>query len=268
MNRSLFFILFLFISIKGFSQSYIFPEPKIYNDSLRKVIVNDSLENIYPVVIHPKFATSTYQSCDWDQNIFLPDHVPCDLLGKQLFHIEDSAGHKLGGGYAWDDFLQGNYVLHHISGYVLAWYTLSKTKISGPVNHYYDVPGKPPSTVATYDKGAPLSELEYLEQKLWNVKKLYSIDGKKLKPGTFKNGTGMLHVYRPNGALLRTLTFAEGLLEGPCIYYYSTGVKMIEGNFSEDKFDGTWKEYAIDGELLQETTYQEGKMKETVKKIE
>ena len=73
MKKILCFFLFLFSVGTCFSQSYIFPEPKIYNDSLRNIIINDTIENIYPVILKPRFATSTYESCDWTLNIFLPD---------------------------------------------------------------------------------------------------------------------------------------------------------------------------------------------------
>lgn len=264
MKKILYF--FLFSSITGFSQSYIFPEPKIYNDSLRDIITKDTIENIYPVILKPRFATSTYESCDWTLNIFLPDSAPCYLIGKQPFHIEDSLGNTVGSGYSWEGVIQGNYTLHYISGYVLTLYMLNRGQIDGSVFHYYDISGKPPGNSMSYEKGKPLSELEYQQQKLWNVKKLYSSGGKKLKIGTFKNGNGILNIYRPNGTLLRTLTFIDGVLEGPCIYYYSTGAKMIEGNFVENLFDGIWKEYGMGGELVQEIKYEGGKLKSSENK--
>jgi len=238
------------------SQTYLFHEPVIIHDSLRTSLMFDSIENIYPLtkrnckILHSVNAQDS-TNCMVDYNtVFVPGEAPCNIIKMSTFNCIDSLNRTVFEGFISKGKYQGNYIIHYPSGYVHVWMIIEKGNISGPVYHYYDI--KSDKYVGkTWDKGRLMAELEYKNNLLWNVKGLYSIDGKALKKGNFKNGNGVLNLYRQNGSLLRTVEITNGVLHGVCRYYYSNGKTLMEGNYINGEQQGIWVEYSQEGNVLQ-----------------
>lgn len=244
------------------SQTYIFHEPEIINDSLRNAVLSDKSNNIYPIQkrhcrIYGDVLGNDSMNCLVTEDVYIPRDVPCELLSLYTFSCDDSLNRTVFGSYIHDGIYRGNYIIHYPSGYVHVWMTMDKNGITGPVYHYYDIPthhyvGK------TYEKGPLMAEMEYRGYLIWNVKKLLDKNGKPLNPGNFKNGNGTLNIYKENGALLRTVEIKNGALNGICIYYYSTGQVLMTGNYVNNLQDGVWIEYDINGKVVQKSEYGNG----------
>lgn len=57
----------------------------------------------------------------------------------------------------------------------------------------------------------------------------FSIDGKRLEPGTLKEGTGILNFYYPDGVLKSSITYNNSACYGRIISYYKNASVEIEG---------------------------------------
>jgi antitoxin component YwqK of YwqJK toxin-antitoxin module len=258
------FILILFLgSIEVCtSQTYLFHEPDIFNDSLRNAILNDKSNNIYPVEKRPCTISGNVLgkdslNCLVTGDIYNPSDAPCDIQSLYTFDCSDSLHRIVFESFITNSKYRGNYIIHYPTGYVHVWMTLDKNGITGPVYHYYDIPSDK-YVGKTYDKGPLMAELEYKDNVLWNVKKLLDKNGKPLKPGNFKNGNGTLNIYRENGTLLRTVEIKNGVLNGICTYYYSTGQVLMTGNYESNHQNGVWTEYDISGKVVQKPEYGYG----------
>lgn len=58
---------------------------------------------------------------------------------------------------------------------------------------------------------------------------------------TIKNGKLITRFY--NDSVSAELTFKDGKLNGHAVFYYANGKKILEGNFIDNKKQGTWTEY-------------------------
>ena len=93
------------------------------------------------------------------------------------------------------------------------------------------------------------------EGRLKNIKSQYTLAGKKLKKGTFKDGDGTILFYRADGSLLRSVEMKNGIPDGKCIYYYQTSQILTSGEFKSGKFIGIWKEFSKEGKKIATTEY-------------
>jgi antitoxin component YwqK of YwqJK toxin-antitoxin module len=264
MKMALTLILMLTLIKVCSSQTYLFHEPDILNDSLRTAILNDPSNSIYPIQQRPCTIfgnvldkDSTY--CLVTDNIFNPTLVPCGIQNLYTFDCYDSLNRTVFGSFISQGKYRGNYIIHYPSGYVHVIMTLDKNGISGPVYHYYDI-STDTYVGKTYDKGSLMVELAYKNNLIWNVKKLLDKNGKSLKQGNFKNGNGTLNLYRENGTLLRTIEVKNGSLNGICTYYYSTGQVLMQGKYLNDLQEGVWNEYDIFGKIITQPEYRKGEV--------
>jgi antitoxin component YwqK of YwqJK toxin-antitoxin module len=46
--------------------------------------------------------------------------------------------------------------------------------------------------------------------------------------------------------------------DGPCIWWYESGQKTVEGNYKDGKFDGVWTFSDEDGNITGTNTYKNG----------
>jgi hypothetical protein len=261
--KKIFTLILLLSSMKVCSaQTYLFHEPVIINDSLRTAILNDPTNNIYPVQKRPCTISGNVlgndsMNCLVTGDIFNAGDAPCNIQSLYTFDCNDSLNRIVFESFINHGKYRGNYIIHYPSGYVFVWMTLTKNGITGYVYHYYDVSSSK-YVGKTYDKGALFAEIEYKGNLIWNVKKLLDPNGKPLKKGNFKNGNGTLKLYKENGILLRTVNLKNGVLNGICTYYYSTGQILMTGNYLNNHPDGGWTEYSLNGKLVQKPVYRSG----------
>lgn len=76
--------------------------------------------------------------------------------------------------------------------------------------------------------------LEFRHDKLWNVKEYYDEKYIPLDYGNFKNGTGLLIIYFPDGKIYQKGNYRNGLKEGKWEYYaWGDGKLMKTENYKE-----------------------------------
>ena len=248
--------IILLLPLLLFSQSYIVNEYQPKTDSLliyfdtdtssennfRKIptcqiecnetIINSSIDAMLP---------STTAPCSQREKIIARS---CLNKDKEIYNFNQYSGK-----------LEGYYIINHPSGKSWIRYIYKKDKITEIVEHFYDANSSKPKIEDTPQKLLALVELDE-DGKLKNIKAQYDLKGKKLKKGSFKNGSGTILFYRGTGSLLRSVQMKNGRPHGKCIYYYPSGEVLVSGQFNLGLFTGEWKEYAVSGEVLTSTTFK------------
>ncbi|PCJ28379.1 MAG: hypothetical protein COA97_01755 [Flavobacteriales bacterium] len=248
-------ILVLLLPVISLCQSYIVTEYEPKTDSLLTYFDTDtSCSNYY-------FGIPTCEiKCDDTILVssispILPKKSPCKqkekIIGRNCFKGDTII-------YGFNQYsgkLEGYYVIQYPSGRMWIRYTYHKDKLVGIVEHFYDSFTKKPKIKGTPSCLMALVETDE-EGRLRNIKAQYTLAGKKLKKGNFKDGDGIILFYRADGSLLRSVEMKNGSPDGKCAYYYPTGQVLVSGKFKDGKFISIWNEFSIEGKTLATTDYK------------
>jgi hypothetical protein len=249
-------IIIFFLPLLTLSQSYIVNEYKPKTDSLLIYFDTDtSVSNYY-------FGIPSCEiKCDETTIIssistILCEKSPCvqkeKIVGGNCFR-----GDTIIYGFSqYNGKLEGNYIIRYPSKRMWIKYIYRKDKIIDIVEHYYDHNCSKPKIKGIESSLMALVELDE-EGRLKNIKEQYTLSGKKLKKGTFKDGDGTILFYRADGSLLRSIEMKNGIPHGECIYYYQTGQILASGKFNEGLFVDIWNEFSPLGEILATTNFKQ-----------
>ena len=104
--------------------------------------------------------------------------------------------------------------------------SISKIKINSNYNKEGKLDG-----IQTYhhDNGKVFAKYEYVYGSIWNVLILNNKKGKKLNPGSFKDGWGVLFTYNKKGKLIQKASYMTGMLNG--VMYKYKDDKIIDSIF-------------------------------------
>ena len=218
-------ILF-FISPELFSQSGLFANYFIQNDSLKEYLLDNPYERI-----------------NSNRTIKCPEVENGDLNCYTGDNLMMSTRMKKGN-------IHGTYQVFHKNGKINVEAKYYMGRIIGEAQYYHS-------------NGKLQAVIEYFEGRIRNIIEMYDNRGQPLNFGDFANANGTINFYRPDGNLLRTARFEHGFLNGLCTYYYSNGNKMAEGLFEGNKLTGEWLEYDIEGNVIQKSTFKLGKLIKT-----
>jgi len=85
--------------------------------------------------------------------------------------------------------------------------------------------------------------------------------GPFISQATFKNDklNGLWTIYDGKMRKISQWAFADGRRQGPSIWWYANGKKMREARFKDGDMDGAYHEWAPDGSLTVQETYQGGR---------
>ncbi|TWT88509.1 MORN repeat variant [Pseudobythopirellula maris] len=92
--------------------------------------------------------------------------------------------------------------------------------------------------------------------------KEYYSNGQVFTEGEYDEGDpiGEWTYYHPNGVMAKKITYRDGLAEGEVEFRNAEGVLESKRQYDAGKRDGTWKQYAEDGEqVINEQHYEKGK---------
>ena len=249
-------IIIFFLPLLTFSQSYIVNEYEPKTESLYIYFDTDtSSANYYSKIPSCKIECdnttitssidamlpSTSAPCTQKEKII---GGKCSLKGRSIYSFNQYSGK-----------LQGYYFINYPSGKTWIRYIYKKDKITEIVAHFYDSKSLKPKIENFPRKLMALVELDE-DGKLKNIKNQYDLKGKKLKKGSFRNGSGTILFYRGSGSLLRSVKMKNGRPHGECIYYYPSGETLVSGQFNLGLFTGQWKEFSITGEILATSEYK------------
>ena len=81
---------------------------------------------------------------------------------------------------------------------------------------------------------------------------------------SYLNGkaTGVEQIYYPSGTLKSETTYQKGFIRGLIKTYFENGILQSSGNQSKNRKVNIWKYYNVDGELVREELYRNGKLVE------
>ena len=223
--------LFAYFDTDNSSENYFSKIPNC-NIECDKTSVNSSVDAMLP---------STSNPCTQKEKII---GRKCSKNGKSIYSFNQYSGK-----------LQGYYIINHPSEQPWIRYVYHKNKIVEIVEHFYDSNSSAPKVEDIPRKLMALVELDE-EGKLKNIKSQYDLNGKKLKKGNFRNGSGTILFYRGDGSLLRSVQMKNGRPHGKCTYYYPSGEKLVAGEFSFGLFSGVWKEYSVTSKVLTSTEFK------------
>ena len=254
--KILFSTLLFTLPLLALSQSYIVNEYEPKTDSLLIYFDTDSSSPNY-------FSKIPSCKIECDETIItssidamLPSSKgPCSQKEKIIARSCFNNAKEIYNFNQYSGKLEGYYTVNYPSGFTWVRYTYKKDKITELVEHFYDSKSSNPKIENIQRKLMALVELDE-EGKLKNVKAQYNLKGKKLKKGSFKNGSGTILFYRGAGSLLRSVQMKNGRPSGKCTYYYASGQTLASGEFDNGFFSGVWKEYAISGEILASFKYK------------
>jgi antitoxin component YwqK of YwqJK toxin-antitoxin module/Flp pilus assembly protein TadD len=105
-----------------------------------------------------------------------------------------------------------------------------------------------------YDDGSKEKELWY-QYGYVNKGQHYDSLGNITDRIDLPNGTGDYILKFPGGKPRLKLTYRNGLLQGKATWYYPDGSISQEGNYQDDKKEGTWKAWQPDGKPEYEVNY-------------
>lgn len=93
-------------------------------------------------------------------------------------------------------------------------------------------------------------------------KTYYYISGNKSSEGNIlnKKPDGAWSYWIENGQLTKSVTFKEGMKDGPYKSWYENGNKNAEGKYVNDQRDGDWIFYNEDGSLMGNYKYHDGQL--------
>ena len=252
--KRLILIFIVLLPLFSLAQSYIVNEYKPKTDSLLVYFDTDtSVQNYYLGI------PSCELECDGTSKIssistILAEKAPCSqkekIVGGNCFK-----GDTIIYGFSqYSGKLEGNYIIRYPSKRMWIKYVYRKDKIVEIIEHYYDHDCTKPKIKGINSSLMALVEVDE-EGRLKNIKVQYDISGKKLKKGSFKDGTGTILFYRADGSLLRSVDMKNGVPHGNCVYYYPTGNVLASGKFNEGLFIGIWKEFSPFGKVLATTDF-------------
>ncbi|NQX97854.1 MAG: hypothetical protein HRT73_08245 [Flavobacteriales bacterium] len=252
--KKIILILTLIFPFTLFSQSYIVTEYKPKTDSLLSYFDTDTSSLNYYLGI-----PSCKIKCDDTVLIssispILPINIPCKQKEKIIGRSCNNRETMIYNFNQYSGKLQGYYIVYHPSKNTWIRYTFSKNKIVKIVEHFYNSLSTKPKVNGMKNSLMALVEMDE-NGRLKNIKAQYSLAGKKLKKGSFKNGDGTILFYRADGSLLRSVEMNNGIPDGDCIYYYLTGQILTSGEFKAGKLIGVWNEFSIEGKTLITTDY-------------
>lgn len=122
-----------------------------------------------------------------------------------------------------------------------------------------------------FDKGILIAEISYQKGLRQGKAHFFAPNGRLQTEMIFEadKENGIRTVYdAASGAVLRTETFAKGLLEGNCISYYPSGAVMIQQSFQKGLLDGHEVYFYEDGTVQQVAHYEKGKLTEPIQKFD
>ncbi len=114
-----------------------------------------------------------------------------------------------------------------------------------------------------YKNGQLWTEYEYKDNLLWNIFCKYNPQGKPLKFGTLKDGSGSYIDYNESGQKAFECNFVDGIKVGKYTEFYENEKKKMTGSMVNDQKNGTWKEWDEDGKLTSESNYVNDKINGT-----
>ncbi|HET6992104.1 MAG TPA: toxin-antitoxin system YwqK family antitoxin, partial [Bacteroidia bacterium] len=109
-----------------------------------------------------------------------------------------------------------------------------------------------------HDNGKLYYEAFFVRGIMWNIISMSDSSGHPLDFGSFKNGNGILKTYSADGALLKTYTYVDGLLNGKTEGYYPSGKLKMEYTYVNDTIEGTYKTYFENGTLREQKEVYHG----------
>ncbi len=96
--------------------------------------------------------------------------------------------------------------------------------------------------VANYVSGRPIGYVNYYYK---SGKLYFQTPVRSLDPDVYVDGE--VKYFSENGDKLKVLNYYMGQLEGPAVYYYPDGKPQFQGNFTDGKRSGIWKQWDKDG---------------------
>lgn len=142
------------------------------------------------------------------------------------------------------DLAHGEYRSYDEEGELISTFQYSEGILDGSAVHYHT-------------NGKIYEELYYYRGRLWEIISIRDSSGKKLNPGTFKNGNGRLNGYYPGGALYSVTEMVHGLSHGHAAQFYESGEKFGEYRYYQDNLIGTHKKYWENGVVAAEWSTNE-----------
>lgn len=112
-----------------------------------------------------------------------------------------------------------------------------------------------------YPSGTLKSEYSFSDSMLYGTFSMFSENGKPLKEGAFVNNVenGLFKYYDANGVLTFEGYLKDGKKEGKWTGWYDEVQKKEEMEYKGDVLNGTWTHWYIDGNLMREEFYENGK---------
>lgn len=117
---------------------------------------------------------------------------------KYLNQFYENGQLMIEGGYINGSLKYGTWVYYYENGKIESIKTYSENELDGIYKYFHD-------------NGQLWTERIYNDGKLWNIISNYDRKGKKLNPGSLKNGTGTVNSYDTKGKLKETKEYIDGI---------------------------------------------------------
>jgi antitoxin component YwqK of YwqJK toxin-antitoxin module len=181
---------------------------------------------------------------DKQMNLYYEDHFEPEKLPLSAFLNRGGKGI----GLVFNKLFEGQALLYHRNGYILAEMYYKKGFLHGPVT-YYNRQGKLSAKSWFFNGKQEGKKWEY-----YRSGKVYSIQ-------RYRNGEpdGIQERYYEDGSIKSVVTFSKGKLDGDVILYYPSGFLKRELHFKEGKLHGSEKMWSPINQPIIEAEYIEGK---------
>lgn len=111
-----------------------------------------------------------------------------------------------------------------------------------------------------YANGQLYNQKEYKGKGLWNVSSFYNENGEEFKESNFKNGEGVLNLFRKsskNGLnIFKKISYKNGKIQGDYTEYDSKGEIRAKGMMENGSRVGFWRIYSIKKQALVSKNYK------------
>jgi len=96
--------------------------------------------------------------------------------------------------------------------------------------------------VVNYVTGRPIGFVNYYYK---SGKMYFQTPVRSLNPDVYSDGE--IRFFSESGDKIKTITYQNGVENGLAVYYYSDGKEQLQGNYTDGKKSGIWKQWDPDG---------------------
>ena len=169
-----------------------------------------------------------------------------------------------------DGELQGPWKIFHENGKLKTTETFEKGKINGEYAEYYDnnqlfykctyINGKASGEVTYYDRDSKPYSIYVYEGDVTKLARYIDKKGKEVGVSERKAKKLDLTTYYADGFKRSTATYNDkSEINGPEVFYFRSGNKATENNYTDGQLHGTSVAYYQNGNIQGTTEYEEGK---------